>query len=79
MSAGCLARLLQSAVPRGDRLGERTRPCGKVGSVDKGGLMLKQLDELVYSLMNVKLEDFGCSSCRKVWDEKELMVVTSWF
>ena len=67
MSAGCLARLLQSAVPRGDRLGERTRPCGKVGSVDKGGLMLKQLDELVYSLMNVKL------------DEKELMVVTSWF
>ena len=55
---------------RGDRFGEGTRPCGKVGSVDKGGLMLKQLDELLYSLMNVKLEDFGCSSCRKVWDEK---------
>jgi hypothetical protein len=59
VSVGCPARLRRSAVPRGDRLGERACSCGKEGSVDKGVLMLEQLDRLVWSFDERKARSFG--------------------
>ena len=45
----------------------------KVGSVDKGVLVQKQIDEVVYDLDNGKLGDFGCKSCKGKWTENDVL------